>query len=63
VRETTENANAEDARIIELFADKSRVYDAATVLRLTGVTADQLDRAVTAGEVEPISEASGLAFG
>jgi hypothetical protein len=62
VRETTESANAEDARIIELFVEKRAVYDSSAVLRLTGVTADRLERAVTDGEVEPIPDAGVLAF-
>jgi len=62
MRETTENADAEDARIFELFVEKRAVYDGPAVLRLTGVTADRLERAVTEGEVEPVSDAGVLAF-
>lgn len=62
MRETTKSAEADDARIFELFVEKRPVYDGAAVLRLTGVTADRLERAVMEGEVEPISDAGVLAF-
>src|SRR5258708_723024 len=49
----TDDASGDDARILELFAERQPFYDFATVRRLTGATAERMERALTDGHVEP----------
>jgi hypothetical protein len=58
----TDDASGDDARILELFAERQRFYDFATVRRLTGATAERLEEALTEGHVEPVIQAGVVAF-
>lgn len=60
--DTNRKASPDEAGILELFAEKHAEYDLQAVLRLTGVTPDRLEHAVTEGEVEPLFHDGVVAF-
>jgi hypothetical protein len=59
----TEPADAEDARIVELFADRQRFYDLAAVQRLTGLGADAVASAVEELRIRVLHHGGRIVFG
>ena len=55
-------AGDDERRIVELFAHRQPLYDAATVRRLTGMTAERLEVALDEGHVEPVMDGGRLRY-
>lgn len=53
----------DERRIVELFAHRQPLYDAAKVRRLTGTTPEQLEAAFEEGRVEPVMSGGRLRYG
>jgi hypothetical protein len=52
----------DECRILELFANAQPFYDLPTLRRLTGVTLERLEEALTEGRVEAVSDGSAVHF-